>query len=180
MNHSRSRTPVYVLLVLGIVVIVLIAGGVVAFRVWGPRQYVAATESMAPTIRKGDRFTTQKIKKSSDIRRGWIVEFDNPDTRQQPDAHTLFKRVVGLPGDQISAADGKLLINGQPADEPYLTNRVITADVAPVTVPTDSFYVLGDAREDSLDSRMWGPISAKLIHRHATEVRAPTNHRHKL
>lgn len=180
MSETRSRTPVYILLALGIVVIVLIVAGVVAYGTMGPKLYSAQSPSMAPEIQVGDRFMTSKIDNPKSIQRGWVVVFTNPDERKEPGVHTIFKRVVGLPGDKISSQDGKLYINGQPADEPYVSSDVRTWNVQDITIPDGSFYLLGDNRENSYDSRQWGPVNAKLIHHHATEVTAPASHRHKL
>lgn len=72
------------------------------------------------------------------------------------------KRVIGLPGDTVSMSAGVVYINGQPLDEPYLTRRG-TQDFAPVTVEEGRYFVMGDNRENSLDSRDVGALSRAAV-----------------
>jgi signal peptidase I len=129
--------------------------------------------SMEPTLMPGDRVLVLKVPYYfHDPRRGDIVVFEDPDPKQQPDrsavggfVHWLFqglgvqkpenedfiKRVIGLPGDVVSAKGGRVYVNDKPLDEPYLAVR--TEDFASVTVPDGSLFVMGDNRGNSLDSR---------------------------
>ncbi len=129
--------------------------------------------SMEPTLLPGDRVLVTKVPYYfHDPRRGDIIVFEDPDPKQQPDRgvvggffHWMFqglgvqkpenedfiKRVIGLPGDVVSAKNGQVYVNDQPLDEPYLT--VKTADFGPTTVPAGSLFVMGDNRGNSLDSR---------------------------
>jgi signal peptidase I len=99
------------------------------------------------------------------IRRGDIVVFKYPD---EPD-RDFIKRVIGLPGETIELRNKKVYVNGKPLDEPYVHfltppsteyQEVTSSDVreqfAPVTVPPDHYFVMGDNRDNSQDSRYWG------------------------
>ena len=99
------------------------------------------------------------------IRRGDIVVFKYPDEPERD----FIKRVIGLPGETIELKNKKVHVNGQPLDEPYVHfltppsndyQEVTSFDVrerfGPVTVPADQFFVMGDNRDNSQDSRYWG------------------------
>jgi signal peptidase I len=129
--------------------------------------------SMEPTLMPGDRVLVLKVPYYfHDPRRGDIIVFEDPDPKPQADrgavggfVHWLFqglgvqkpenedfiKRVIGLPGDVVSAKGGKVYVNDEPIDEPYLTVR--TEDFGPTTVPAGNLFVMGDNRGNSLDSR---------------------------
>ncbi|MEV7232057.1 signal peptidase I [Polymorphospora sp. NPDC051019] len=78
---------------------------------------------------------------------------------RQPGEVTALQRVVGLPGDLLSCAGGRLHRNGAPAQEPYLRARAeLATEREPVTVPEDTVYVMGDDRAISRDSRAYGPV----------------------
>jgi signal peptidase I len=98
-------------------------------------------------------------------RRGDVVVFKYPD---EPD-RDFIKRIIGLPGETVELRNKKVYINGQPLDEPYVHfltppssdyQEVTSFDVreryGPVSVPPDQYFVMGDNRDNSQDSRYWG------------------------
>lgn len=95
--------------------------------------------------------------------RGDIVVLNPP----YPSPNPYIKRVIGLPGETISFHDGSVYIDGKQLDEPYIAAGVLTecgrGQWCDVTVPADSVFVLGDNREDSTDSRVFGPIKDEAI-----------------
>jgi signal peptidase I len=113
-----------------------------------------------PTLSRADR----AVLPVRDIRRGDIVVFKYPIDPQRD----FIKRVIGLPGDTVELKAKKVYINAQPLDEPYVHfltpasegGEVTSMDVreryGPVTVPADQYFVMGDNRDNSQDSRYWG------------------------
>ncbi len=114
--------------------------------------------SMKPTLQIGDRLMVDKILfKFSDLQRGDIVVFKpTPAASINTGADTYFiKRIIGLPGDEVSVAGGKVYINGQPLDEPYEAEPPAYA-YGPEKVPDGMLFVMGDNRNYSADSHIWG------------------------
>jgi signal peptidase I len=127
--------------------------------------------SMEPTLTQGDRVLVNKIPYYfHDPRRGDIIVFEDPHGGpdrgivsgflhwlgqglgiQGGENEDFIKRVVGLPGDVVEGKKGGVYVNGTRLDEPYLTER--TQPFAPQKVPEDKLFVMGDNRDNSLDSR---------------------------
>ena len=119
------------------------------------------TESMVPTLMVEDRFLVNKL--AYDIKspkRGDIALFEN----QEGDKTPLVKRVVGLPGDTLEIRRGKVSVNGQPLEEPYVKNDPCepgypkTCSFGPTRVPENHYFMMGDNRTNSEDSRFFGPV----------------------
>jgi signal peptidase I len=113
------------------------------------------SESMVPTLEKNDRVLVNKLSYHMHaVHRGDIVVFKAPPGID-PSVKDLVKRVIGLPGETIEGrSDGHVYINGQLLDEPWLPAGVRTdPSFAPFKIPPDSYYVLGDNRPNSKDSR---------------------------
>lgn len=93
--------------------------------------------------------------------RGDVIVFDPPINSEKP----YIKRIIGLPGEEVSFADGQVLINGKPLEEDYIQERTKCggSDECDVVVPQGSIYVLGDNRTNSSDSRVFGPVPIQNI-----------------
>jgi signal peptidase I len=144
----------------------------------GVRTYVAQmfyipSGSMLPTLQIGERIVVDKLSYHLHaVQRGDIVVFRRPPL-EQVDYSDLVKRVIGLPGETISAVGGRVYIDGKPLDEPWLPRPLPTTSPSPLpqgfslnhpfTIPAGEYYVMGDNRTDSEDSRYFGPISGSLI-----------------
>lgn len=122
--------------------------------------------SMEPNFHDGEYLLTDKLSyRFGDVSRGDVVVFKAPPTYQDE----FIKRVIGLPGDEVWVEGGKVYVNGNLLLEPYLQNGVYTAagktaqEGTHLTVPEGEFFVLGDNREHSLDSRNIGMISRDTI-----------------
>lgn len=96
------------------------------------------------------------------LKRGQIVVFYRTPAR---DEDALIKRVIGLPGDTIEFREGQVLVNGAALDEPYVHNASTScaAQCDPITIGPGEYFVMGDNRANSLDSRNFGPIPASQI-----------------
>lgn len=119
------------------------------------------SESMLPTLNIGDRLIIDKVSfHISGIKRGDIIVFKAPPASKLDDV--LIKRVIGLPGDNVTIKSGLVYINHQPIDEPYEMEKP-RGDYEALTVPENSLFVMGDNRNNSFDSRFWGVVPEELI-----------------
>jgi signal peptidase I len=124
------------------------------------------SSSMESTLNIGDRVLVNKLSyRLHDVNRGDIVVFERPPGEPASDIHDLIKRVVALEGETVSLDEnGRVLIDGEVLDEPYLAEGTTTNRLAePVVVPEGHVFVMGDNRNDSRDSRFFGPIEEDSI-----------------
>ena len=121
------------------------------------------SESMVPTLRVHDRVLVNKLSyKLHPVHRGDIVVFKAPEG-SDPGIDDLVKRVIGLPGETVSAKKGHVYIDDKELPETYLPKGTITTDFSPVTLGPSHYWVMGDNRGNSKDSRVFGPIEKKNI-----------------
>ena len=150
----------YLKLIVFVVVAVLVINNFVIVNALIP------SESMETTIMTGDRLFGNRLAYTfGEPDRGDIIIFKYPVDEKQ----LFIKRVVGLPGDTVKIVAGKVYINGSetPIDEPYLMESpelsIPLNDDIVYEVPIDSYFVMGDNRNHSSDSRVWGYVSENLI-----------------
>ena len=127
---------------------------------------IALGSSMEPTIGNGQRLAIDPdAYLEADPERGDIALLKHGETQKLRNA----KRIIGLPGETVTISGGGVFIDGVELEEPYLPDGTYTqSKVEELTVPEDHYFVLGDNRKDSIDSRQWGPIprdwiSAKVL-----------------
>ena len=141
-------------------------------------------QSMDDTLADGEIMIVSKLGYSSfDFIGGRVSAFGNPKRfdvvicRYPGRGYTNFvKRVVGLPGDTVSVQDGYLYINDEKYDEPYINDDYRSGylnNFAPFTVPDGQYFVMGDHRNNSNDSRSIGPIDRNMIVGHVVQVVFP-------
>lgn len=120
--------------------------------------------SMSPTLKVNDRVLVNKLSyEIGDVKRGDVVVFRGP---QDEEAKDLIKRVVGLPGDTVEVRDGSMLIDGRVLSEPYLQPGVRSEALTQTSrwvVGPDEYFVMGDNRGNSRDSRYFSPIDGSLV-----------------
>jgi signal peptidase I len=150
--------------------VVIVAAALVAaflIKTFLIQAFYIPSESMVPTLQKSDRVLVNKLSyKLHEVHRGDIVVFERPPQEQggDPAIKDLIKRVVGLPGETISGDEsGHVVINGKPLEEDYLPEGTITTGIVTQTIPADHYWVMGDNRANSKDSRVFKAIDEDLI-----------------
>jgi signal peptidase I len=149
-----------------IAVVVLAVVAAAGLRTFVVQAFYVPSGSMLPTLQIGDRIVVVKF--GYTIHRGDIVVFNRPPTDIGTTDSDLVKRVIGMPGETISSRGATVLINGQALQEPWLPPLLgacaETAENIPTTkIPAGHYFVMGDCRGDSADSRTWGTLSGSLI-----------------
>ena len=153
-------------------------------RTWVVQAFKIPTGSMENNLLVGDHLLVdkfafaptlssfeKKLLPISEIKRGDVIVFKYP---QEPD-RDFIKRVIGLPGETLELKRKVVYINGKPLTEPYVHFNLplspagkseindIREDFGPVTVPADQYFMMGDNRDNSADSRIWGFLPADYI-----------------
>jgi len=120
--------------------------------------------SMAPTLAIDDRVLVNKLSYDlHEVHRGDLVVFERPASEADGTVKDLIKRVVAVEGDRVESRDGRLVVNGEINDEPYVAPGAETSGVDGQTIPPGHVFVMGDNRENSRDSRFFGPLPEELI-----------------
>jgi signal peptidase I len=171
-----------------LVVIIVALAAAFLIKTYVVESYVVPTASMYPTIKDGDRVLVNKL--SFDfghtVHAGDIIVFHESPNDTDPSTPVLIKRVIGLPGQTLrSGPHGQVFVDGKRLDEPWLNASALDAGAGPaicstadgaavpaatadchdgvLQLPAGQYYVMGDHRGDSSDSRFWGPIPRRLI-----------------
>jgi signal peptidase I len=117
---------------------------------------VVTSDSMIPTLLVGDHIFVSKLAyKHREPRHGEIVLFTFPSTEPGAPEDMMIKRVIGLPGDAIEVRDGSLYRNDHRISETYI-REPMQYELAKMTVPEGKLFALGDNRNESDDSHIWG------------------------
>ena len=130
--------------------------------------------SMAPLLSDQERiFINKFVYRFEPISRGDVVVFWYPLDRSK----SFIKRVVGLPGETVEIRQGTLFVDGQAVPEPYVPAMYEDlSDFGPVRVPHDGYFVMGDHRISSNDSRVFGPVASHFIYGRAVFAYWPVDH----
>jgi len=160
---GRKRKSLRLAIEWGAILVVAVLAAVL-IRSFVVQPFYIPSGSMEPTLNVGDRVLVNKL--SYDVHavhRGDIVVFKKPPNDTTPGVKDLIKRVIGLSGETISGRDGHVFINGHELAEPWLPKGVTTAPFQPTVIPQGDYFMMGDNRGDSADSRILGPIDGKLV-----------------
>lgn len=163
MKHPRSwaRHLLDYVVVLGLALLVALG-----LRVFVVQLFFVPSGSMQPTVQAGDRIVAEKV--GYKIRRGDIVVFRRVPADTNTDYSDLVKRVIGLPGETISSRGDTVLINGRVLLEPWLPALTGVCAEASLSIPlthitANHYFVMGDCRGISDDSRYWGTVPASYV-----------------
>jgi signal peptidase I len=152
-------------------VAIVVIAVLVAFllRTFVIQTFYIPSASMTPTLQVGDRIVVNKLSYHLHaVHRGDIIVFRRPPNEDcaGPPVPDLVKRVIGLPGETISDRNGTVYVDGKALDQTWLpkhTTTTYTATFAPVKIAANHYFVMGDDRVDSCDSRDWGTVPRSYI-----------------
>jgi signal peptidase I len=184
--RQRQRQGVLSVVRETVVLVVLAILLAVLFKTFLVQAFYIPSGSMEPTLDISDRVLVEKVSYHlSEVHDGDVIVFvhdlpglepesGNPVARffsglgqalgvAPPSSRDFIKRVVGTPGDRLSCDRGRLFRNGQQVSEPYLAAGTTTENCTPATVPAGKLYVMGDNRNNSEDSRTFGPIDRSSV-----------------
>jgi signal peptidase I len=166
-RRSATRNAVeWAIVLVGALVVALVV------KTWLVQAFYIPSSSMEPTLQIGDRVLVNKVSYDlGDVEVGDIIVFERPPAWNTGDIEDLIKRVVALPGDTVSAENGQLLVNGEAVAETYLAeeNRNVTrfdpssGCVPECTLGPHEVFVLGDNRDNSSASNVYGPIDFDFV-----------------
>jgi signal peptidase I len=174
----KPKKPAWRVALEWIVLIAIALGIALLIKSFLFQAFYIPSESMKPTLNVGDRVLVNKLSYDlHDVNRGDIVVFEAPPRAQSGGIEDLVKRVIARPGETVTADDeGTVFIDGRPLKEPYLPNGTVTrfTEVPPgcgtpdngepgCVVPAGTVFMMGDNREASKDSRVFGPIDEETI-----------------
>ncbi|MEO1519178.1 MAG: signal peptidase I [Cyanobacteria bacterium J06633_2] len=159
-SRDRTHRGIIAAIIVSLLLIRLILGYIPTLVNGTFMQFIVPSASMAPALQVDDRmFVRHRSNYRPQV--GDVIVFHAPEAAIDTlgvNPNTIFvKRVVGVPNQQIAVSNGQLLVNNVPRSDPYPTEPM-TYTWGPITVPPDSYVVLGDNRNESADSHIWGVL----------------------
>jgi signal peptidase I len=177
-SEPQSRRPRGRVAIEWALVVVLAVGGALFVRAFVVQTFSVPSSSMYPTLQIGDRILVDRIPGLAHaIHRGDVVVFHKvPADHDGAGPEDLVKRVIGLPGETISSVGDTVLIDGKPIREPWLHLDAVSPqgacaqsafDIPPTyktkPIPAGHYFVMGDCRGISDDSRFWGTVPTSAV-----------------
>jgi signal peptidase I len=140
--------------------IILVLLVVVPLRTFFFEPFFVMGSSMEPYYHAFDYLIIDKLTfRLREPQRGEVIVFHPPFDQKI----YYIKRIIGLPGEEVKISNGKIYINGKELKEDYFDNGVYTPGETSLVLGKDEYFVLGDNRAQSFDSRKWGPLHKKFI-----------------
>ena len=125
---------------------------------------IVKESSMEPTLYENHYLIVNKLAyKTGEPERGDIIVFESELETEDGDKKLLIKRIVGLPGETVTVADGEVYIDGQLLEEDYLKDGITPGEITDCQVPDGQLFVMGDNRVVSIDSRELGCIDEDTV-----------------
>ncbi|HUX04190.1 MAG TPA: signal peptidase I [Acidimicrobiales bacterium] len=158
--HPRSRKRTTRLVGEWVVIIMIALLISFVMRTFVIQTFFIPSGSMEPTLKVGDRIIVSKLSVQwGTIHRGDMLVFKAPPSEHCGAPVTdLVKRVIGLPGDHLTSRGNTIYVNGSPLKETWTHYEPLGTPIGHVTVPANSYFMMGDNHPDSCDSRMWGSV----------------------
>jgi signal peptidase I len=156
MNRPRRR----VVIEWGVILIIAVLASLLV-RTYAVQTFFIPSGSMEPTLHVKDRILVDKLAvRFGTINTGDIIVFHAPPSEHCDDGTftDLVKRVIGLPGQTISSKGNLVLINGKALKEPWTYFHTLNPEIKKTTLGANEYFVMGDNRANSCDSRFWGPV----------------------
>ena len=179
---NSSKKPTSLLKDFKNLIIWIIIALIIRWQVIEPRWIPSG--SMLPTLQIQDKILVEKITTKINLKNNLfnlkdnIVVFKPPETLINAGYDSdiaLIKRVIGIPGDKIEVKDGSLYLNDEIQNK-FTTDKNINYSIGPIIVPKNSLWVMGDNRNNSMDSHVWGPLPYEKIIGKAILRYWPLNH----
>jgi signal peptidase I len=151
-------------------ILILALGLAVFIRTFVAEPRYIPSESMVPTLEVGDRLIVEKLSYYGHLpHRGDIVVFAPPPQLQEQGYQAdqaFIKRVIGVPGDTVAVQNGRVFVNRELLTEAYIAEQP-NYPMSPIVVPPDALFVMGDNRNNSNDSHIWGFLPTANVVGHA-------------
>lgn len=171
-NKAVSYLKDYVIPVVVALAIVLV------LRTFIVGMYYVPSGSMIPTLQLNDHVVVTKLSyKMHEPERGDVIVFKYPPNEEQdlPEKDYV-KRLIGLPGETLEIKNNTVYIDGVALDEPYVNSDTAMPDYGPITIPEGNYFAMGDNRNNSSDSRVWGFVPEEYLIGKAQCIYWPMQH----
>lgn len=156
MNRPRRK----VFIEWGVIILVAVIASFLV-RMYAVQTFYIPSGSMEPTLHLGDRILVNKLSvRFGTINIGDIIVFKAPPSEHCGDGKfpDLVKRVIGLPGDVVTSKGNTVYVNHKALKEPWTYFHTLNPEITKVKVPANNYFVMGDNRANSCDSRFWGTV----------------------